>query len=140
MTCPCCSLKGLGVTIPEWTTTSTAGPSPADQTMLVTNSISVTWWKKGHLEAHTPPLHFNHCLLLSARVTRSFFAHCWAYPLMSTSLSSHKTPAAHFHRTHHTFHPHPSASTASSAYRSLFLSKASSMETSHGTVSSTIRT
>lgn len=39
-----------------------------------------------------------------------------------------------------TFHPDPSASAARSAFCSFLLSKASSVESSHGTVSSTIKT
>ncbi len=70
----------------------------------------------------------------------------WACPLIPTSFSSLVVELAtkplqptSTGRTF-TFHPRSSASAAKSAYRNLFLSNASPIASSHGTVSSTIKT
>ncbi len=70
----------------------------------------------------------------------------WACPLIPTSFNSLVVKLAtkplqptSTGRTF-TFHPRSSASAAKSAYRNRFLSNASSVASSHGTVSSTIKT
>ncbi len=81
----------------------------------------------------------------SATVARSLMVFRWACPLIPTSFNSLVVELAtkplqptSTGRTF-TFHPRSSASAAKSAYRNRFILNASSMASSNGTVSSTIK-